>query len=567
MQNVFMQILVILGSLGLFLYGMKCMSEALQKMAGVRMRRILRTVSATPLRGVAVGGIVTAVIQSSSASTVMIVSFVHAGLLTLTQAIGMIMGANIGTTATAWIIALFGFELDLGMAALPLVAVGFPMLVLRNEKWKSAGGFIIGFALLLLAIRSLEGAFGTLSGDGDLTHYLDRQEGGGYLPLLCFAGIGLLVTAVLQSSSATMALTLVLCGGGWIPFECGAAMILGENIGTTSTANIAAIMTNTDGKRTALAHTLFNVIGVLWALPLLPLAVRAICALAGTLGTASPCADPAAAPVYLAFFHTMFNLTNALLLAGFIPQLARLTIRLIPGTHGTRGSSRLHYLSSALLSTGGISIVQAQQELTGYARRTAAMFRDVKALFRETNGEEFGTIYRRIEQTEEASDRTRNELYTFLGRASREDIGADAKRNIETLFRLISDVEILSDCNYSIAKLLRAKKERGIWFGTAMREGATRMMELTCEAFEVMLRNLEADPQRAPGLETALSIEEKIDAVRSSLREQYLGTGTDEENSRQAGIIFADLITRIEQLADMVVRISEDITELKTNHA
>ena len=566
MQSVFMQILVILGSLGLFLYGMKCMSEALQKMAGVKMRHILRSMTATPLRSVTVGCMVTAVIQSSSATSVMIVSFVNAGLLTLSQSIGMIMGANIGTTATAWIIALFGFEFDLGMMSLPLVAVGFPMLMLRGEKWKSAGGFIIGFALLLLAIRSLEGAFGILSDDSGMAHYLEEIDGRGYLPLLCFTGIGLLITAVLQSSSATMALTLVLCGGGWIPFEYGAAMILGENIGTTSTANIAAVMTNTNGKRAALAHTLFNVIGVLWALPLLPLSIKAICALATTLGTASPCVVPTAAPIYLALFHTMFNLINTLLLIGFIPGLTRLTIRLLPGHRNSRNRSRLNYMSSALLSTGGISIVQAYQRLTEYARKTETMFHDVKALFRETNSEQSDAIYLRIEQAEKESDRTRNELFSFLGEASREDIGAGAKRNIETLFRLISDMEILSDFNYGIAKLLRAKKERGIWFGPAMRDGVTRMMELICEAFEVMLRNLNADRQKAPDLEAALTIEDRINSVRTTLREECLGDEAEEENSRHADIVFSDLVTRIEQLADMVVRISEEVTELKMNH-
>ena len=566
MQSIFMQILVILGSLGLFLYGMKCMSEALQKMAGVKMRHILRSMTATPLRSVTVGCMVTAVIQSSSAASVMIVSFVNAGLLTLSQSIGMIMGANIGTTATAWIIALFGFEFDLGMMSLPLVAVGFPMLMLRGEKWKSAGSFIIGFALLLLAIRSLEGAFGILSDDSGMAHYLEEIDGRGYLPLLCFTGIGLLITAVLQSSSATMALTLVLCGGGWIPFEYGAAMILGENIGTTSTANIAAVMTNTNGKRTALAHTLFNVIGVLWALPLLPLSVKAICALATTLGTASPCVEPTAAPIYLALFHTMFNLINTLLLIGFIPGLTRLTIRLLPGHRNSRNRSRLNYMSSALLSTGGISIVQAYQRLIEYARKTETMFHDVKALFRETNSEQFDAIYLRIEQAEKESDRTRNELFSFLGEASREDIGAGAKRNIETLFRLISDMEILSDFNYGIAKLLRAKKERGIWFGPTMRDGVTRMMELICEAFEVMLRNLDTDRQKTPDLEAALTIEDRINSVRTTLREEYLGNETEEENSRHAGIVFSDLVTRIEQLADMVVRISEEVTELKMNH-
>ena len=566
MQSIFMQILVILGSLGLFLYGMKCMSEALQKMAGVRMRHILRSMTATPLRGVVIGCVVTAVIQSSSASSVMVVSFVHAGLLTLSQAIGMIMGANIGTTATAWIISLFGFEFNLGIMALPLIAVGFPMLMIRHERWKSAGGFIIGFALLLLAIQSLEGVFGSLSDDGAFARYLDRLSGQGYLPLLCFTGVGILITAVLQSSSATMALTLVLCGGGWIPFECGAAMILGENIGTTSTANIAAVMTNTNGKRAALAHTLFNVIGVLWAFPLLPLSVKAICALSETLGTASPCAVAATAPIYLAFFHTMFNLINTLLLVGFIPQLTRLTIRMIPGQHNSRAHSRLHYLSSALLSTGGISIVQAQQGLVEYARKTATMFHDVKALFRETNEENFDAIFRRIDLAEKNSDRTRNELFRFLGRASREDIGAEAKRNIEILFRLISDMELLSDSNYGIAKLIRTKKERGIWFGSSMREGVTQMMDLICEAFEVMLRNLDEDRPQNVGLENALRIEDRINDIRTTLRNECLTEDEGTENSRQAGIVFSDLVTRIEQLADMIVRISEESSELKTNH-
>ena len=562
-QSLFSQVLVILGALGLFLFGMKTMSEALQRIAGGRLRSALASMIQTPARQVLVGMALTAIVQSSSATTVMIVSFVNAGLLNLMQSIGMIMGANIGTTVTAWIIALFGFQVDVGMAAIPLIAVGCPLLFSRRDKVKSSGNIIIGFALLFLAITILKTVMGGFTGDPRFVDWLGALGHHGFWSLLMFMGVGLMLTVVIQSSSAMIALTIIMCSNGWIPFDCGLAMILGENIGTTSTANIAASVTNTNARRAALAHAVFNVVGVVWALPLVPVAAEGIAALFVALGGASPVADPTAAPVAMALFHTLFNVLNTLLLVGFIPQIASLVAGIVRGRAAS--SAALRHIGPTLLSTDGISLIQAQSELRAFARRATRMFGMVRNLFRETNADRFGELMAALGEAQRENARFRQEYSAYLARALQEDVGAEAKQDIQIMSRLAADIEIMSDSTFSVAKLIRTKKEKRIWFAQQMRDDLNRMFDLVDEALAVMNANVGDLRGRAAGLAGALGIEERINALRTELKEYYLHLCGDEEANYQATIMFADLVTHVELLADAIVHISEDAQEI-TSH-
>ena len=553
-ESLLLQIFIILGALGLFLFGMKTMSEALQRIAGGKLRSILSSVMQTPVRQVLVGMFLTAIIQSSSATTVMIVGFVNAGLLNLLQAIGMVMGANIGTTATAWLIALFGFETDLGLAAVPLIAVGFPMLFARREKTKAVGNIVIGFALLFLAIAILKGVMGDLTTDQDFASWLRTLGHRDFWSLLAFFGVGLVMTIAIQSSSATIALTIIMCANGWIPFDCGLAMILGENVGTTSTANIAASVTNANARRTALAHTLFNLFGVCWALPLIPVATEGLDALFTSVGGASPIVSNGARPVALALYHTLFNTINTLLLIGFIPQLASVVTRLIPGKSG--GAVRLH-IGSALMSTDGISSIQAQRELRQYARRVSRMFARVRNLFRETNGERFDTLVAELEAEQAENNRFRSEYVTYLSYAMESSADGEAKRGMQTMFRLVSDLEVLSESTYSIAKLLRSKKEKRIWFTQRMRDDLNGMFDLVDEALETMLSNLDRGQTSPTGMSQAADIESRINALRTELKDKYLHYQEEDESDYRAAIVFTDLVTHVELLADVIVHISE----------
>ncbi len=539
--------MTVVGSLGLFLYGMKSMSEALQRLAGSGMRHKLINMSSSTFRNVEAGTLITAILQSSGATTVMIVSFVNAGALTLAQSMAMIMGANIGTTITGWIIALLGFRFSLGIASVSLIGVGFPLLLMKRERLRASGHVLVGLALLLMGVFLLREILSGLP--------FPVIAGGSAMAVVLFMLAGILLSFLLQSSVATMVLTMIVCCNGWVPLECGAAMIIGENIGTTFTANLAALDTNTNARRAALFHTIFNVVGAVWALPLLFLIPR--------FSELFPAVADVAAPGRIAFslagFHTLFNLVSTFLMVWFIPQLSDLVARLIRSREGeSRSATSLRYLNPALLTTGGLSMFQAQKELVEYARRSSKMFAKVRALFRETNSESFNALYEDIRLREEDNDRVRDEFYNFLTQASRGNIGAEARHGIEMLFRLVSDVEIMSDCNYSIAKLLRARKERNIWFDQPTRDKVNDMLDLIDRAIPLMNSNLAASFSKGESLDLAMEVEQSVNNLRNIFKEECLRFDGYEGGNYQSGIIFSELVTRIEQLADSIIRISED---------
>ena len=401
MEYSFYDFLKLLGSLALFLYGMKIMSEGLQKFAGDRLRKILTAMTTNRVTGVLTGVLITALIQSSSATTVMVVSFVNAGLLTLSQSIGVIMGANIGTTVTAWIISALGFKVDIAAMALPLLAVGVPLLFSGKSNRKSIGEFIFGFSFLFMGLSLLK---------ANAQNYTDM----GFGSVMLFVLIGTILTMIVQASAATMAITLIMCANGWISFELGAALVLGENIGTTITANLAALTANTQARRAALAHLVFNVFGVIWVLCLFkPFTMGVSWFVEDIMKTP----DPAVAVSFkLSAFHTTFNICNVLILIWFVKLIEKTVCKIIPQREQDE-EYRLRFITGGMLSTAELSILQARKEINLFAERTHRMFGMVRDLLHTTNENDFNKLFSRIEKYENISDSMEVEIANYLNRA------------------------------------------------------------------------------------------------------------------------------------------------------
>lgn len=553
-MDILILILNIIGSLGLFLYGMKLMSEALQRAAGGRMRRVMGRMAATPLSQISTTTAITATVQSSSAITVMIVSFVNAGIVNLRQAIGMIMGANIGTTLTAWIIAIFGFELNFSIISIPMVGLGFALILINKIHYRALGEIIIGFALMLLGLAVLQSSMSGIAQDTVLFHALAKYAGLGYLSIFLFILIGTLLTAILQSSSATITLTIIMCQSGWIPFEAGAAMILGENVGTTVTANLAAIVANTSAKRTALSHTLFNVAGLVWVVPLLPWIADRIVDLFAAMGNVGP----KATPMMLATFHTGFNVLNVCLLVNFIPQIMRAVTWMVPQSPNDN-RKRLFALDSGMVSTPELSLMQAHNEITNHAKRILKMFGMVRSLMTTTNAQEFQKEYEHVEKYERITDRVEREIITYLSRITSRDNGEAATRQLQTMFRTISHIELIADGNMELAKILKAKKEKNLWFNQELRDRLGSLFDLVEQALYVMITNLE-NPT-AEGVERSRGIEEQINLVSARLRSEQLQEAQEQDYKYMAGIAFIEMVVECEKLGDAAVHISVEQAE------
>lgn len=561
MGNTILQALTIIGSLGLFLFGMKLMSESLQKVAGNKLRDILAAMTSTTFKRILVGTFITAVIQSSSATTVMIISFVNAGLLSLTQSIGLIMGANIGTTTTAWLISLFGFKVDLGMIALPLIAFGLPMMFSKGSRTKAIGEFIIGFSILFMGLNLLKEAMSGLQEDPSVLSFLANFSDNGYWSVLLFVLIGTILTIVIQSSSATMALTIIMCNNGWISFDCACAMVLGENIGTTITANLAAVVANADAQRAARAHLIFNIVGVLWMLAIFPWFLKLIVYITELFGGDNPMVYPHARPVALALYHTLFNVVNTLILVWFTPQIAKLSSKLV--RQKTDPKSRLTHMDSGMMSTNEISIIQAYKELEVYSKRSAKMFGFVRNLFKETNHEEFDRIYQRIEKYENISDSIESEIYAYLTQSTQDDMSGEGIRRIQTVFKVISDIEAMSDRNYKLAKIIKNKRDMGVWFNQEFRNHVNDLFDLVDRAITVMSKNIAAAMGNGQeSITEVYAIESQINTLEIELRDRYVYNVDERDFKYISGVIFAEIISETERLADSVKKVSRDILNI-----
>ncbi len=561
MNYGFLDFLTLVGSLGLFLYGMKLMSEALQKIAGDKMRTILAKMTSTPLKGLFTGVLITAVIQSSSATTVMIVSFVNAGLLSLSESIGVIMGANIGTTVTAWLISLLGFKIDVSVLSLPLIGIGFPLLFSKANKKKSWGEFIIGFAILFMGLNFLKESVPDIKSNPQILEFLSNYTGHGFGSFLIFLGIGTLLTIIIQSSSATMALTLVMCNNGWISFEIAAAMVLGENIGTTVTANIAAAIANVSAKRAARAHLLFNLLGVIWISIIFNFFLAAITWLIVNTGGTSPYEAPEAIPVALAIFHTSFNLINAFILIWFTKLIIGIVTRLVPQTDDPE-EFRLQFINTGMLSTSELSIHQAKKEMLVFANRMERMFGYVETMFTETAEKKLNKLFEKVEKYEGISDRMEEEIAEYLTQISEGELSLLGSKRIKAMLNIVSDIESIGDSCYNLAKTIIRKKEKKVKFDPILRENILKMMELVNKAIKEMQKNLDAGYEKV-NLAIANELEDKINRLRDKLKKEHLISIEKKEYSYQTGIIYNDIYCECEKLADFAINVSEAIEGIR----
>lgn len=557
-----LDLLNLIGSLGLFLYGMKIMSESLQKVAGDKMRAIISSMTSNRFMGILAGFLVTAVIQSSSATTVMVVSFVNAGLLSLVQSIGVIMGANIGTTITAWLISLLGFKFNIILIAVPLVGIGFPLLFSRKQNLRFWGEALIGFSLLFIGLEFLKNSVPRVDQNPEIFAFLSNYSNLGFASILIFLLIGILLTVDIQSSTATMALTLVMCNQGWISYEVAAAMVLGGNIGTTITANIAALIGNLSAKRAARVHFLFNVIGVIWMLAIFYPFTGVIAKFLQNNFGSSPNSDYSQIPFALCIFHSSFNLINTFLLVWFTPFLVKLVTWIVPAKNEEEEEFRLVHINTGLMTTAELSLVQAHKETIIYAKRVYRMYGFVRQLFSETNDKQFDELYQRIEKYEGISDRIEVEIATYLNKVSTHELSNESSRKLQALFRVISEIESVADSNYSLARTLKRKRNMKIWFSQEIRDNMNKMFDLLEEAFGLMKDNLEHSQRTiAINLDPVYDVEKRIDELRNFLKEEHIKNIEANKYMYQAGVIYSDLFNEAEKMGDNIINISEALAE------
>jgi len=508
------------------------------------------------------GALVTGIIQSSSATTVMVVSFVNAGLMNLTQSVRVIMGANIGTTITAWIISLLGFKIDMATLALPLIGISFPLLFSKNHNYKATGELIAGVALLFIGLGFLKDSVPSIDSNPEVLSFIKHFSNLGFLSLLIFVGIGSVLTVIIQSSSATVAVTLVMCANGWISFENAAAMILGENIGTTITANLAAMVANVSARRAARAHTIFNLMGVLWMMVVFKPFVLMVEYIMLKMGQPSPLVAVVSIPVALSLFHSLFNITNTLVLMNFTGLIVKIVTKLVPAKEEEEENYRLKHIEFGLLSTSELSLLQAKKEIITYATRTKRMIYFVKELFNETNNKVFEQNFERIRKYEEISDRVEQEIATYLTQVAEGDLSEEGSKRVHAMLKVISNIESVADCCYNLDKTLERKKQNSIWFQQELRDNINMMFTLVDEALDTMIENIEIGYGKI-GLNQAKEIEDRINNLRNALREEHIKNVESIKYKYLAGVIYSDLFCEAEKLGDYTIDISEDIFEIK----
>ena len=544
----------LLGSLALLIYGMKTMSDALQKMAGPSLRHILGRMTGNRLSGMLTGTMVTCAVQSSSATTVMTVSFVSAGLLTLAQAISVIMGANIGTTLTAWIMSL-GYNLDLTVIVFPAFLIG--MILIYKKRHRVIGDFLFGLAFLFwsLVMLSSVGRDMDLAHNPDVVNFFASFDTGSYLTILIFLAAGTVITCVVQSSAAVMAITILLCSTGVLPIYMGIALVMGENIGTTATANLAALGAGTEARRAALAHLLFNVFGVIWVLVVFYPFVDLVCNLVGYNPLMS--GQTTRIPVVLAMFHTCFNVLNTALLIGLIPQIERLVCRLLPeNTTEAKQPTTLHFISGGVIQTPEIAILQAQKEVVHYAERMLRMFGMACALIDEKDKKEFESQFARIEHYETIADNMEIEIAEYLEQVGNEHLSDDTKEKMRVMLRQIGELESIGDACYKIARTVSHLRENREDFTAEQYIRLHDMLRLVNEAVVQMIVVV-SGRRKDLSLADSLSIENDINALRDQLRGETITGVNSHQYSYALGTLFNDIITDCEKIGDYVMNIVE----------
>ncbi|MBR0042527.1 MAG: Na/Pi cotransporter family protein [Bacteroides sp.] len=562
MDYSFYDFLKLLGSLALFLYGMKIMSEGLQKFAGDRLRRILTAMTTNRVMGVITGMLITALIQSSSATTVMVVSFVNAGLLELAQSIGVIMGANIGTTVTAWIISALGFKVDIAAFAIPLLFFGLPLLFSSKSNRKSLGEFIFGFSFLFMGLQNLKANAPDLQQNPDMLQFVQNWADMGFVSILIFVLIGTVLTMIVQASAATMAITLIMCANGWISFELGAALVLGENIGTTITANLAALTANTQAKRAALAHLVFNVFGVIWVLCLFPFFTGGISwFVENVMGVTE---TSVAVPFKLSAFHTAFNICNVLIMIWFVKLIERTVCTIYPSKEQDE-EYRLRFISGGMLSTAELSILQAKKEIHLYAERTYRMYGMVKDLLHTEKEEDFNKLFSRIEKYESISDNMELEIANYLNQVSEGRLSSESKLEIRAMLREVTEIESIGDSCYNLARTINRRRQSNVDFVEKQYERIHNMMALVDQSLQQMIVviNHAEHENRDVDVNKSFNLENEINNYRNQLKNQNILDVNNKEYDYQMGVYYMDIIAECEKLGDYVVNVVEASTDIK----
>lgn len=545
------------GSLAIFLFAMKMMSEGLQKVAGSKMRAVLGKMTGKPLSGILTGTAVTAAIQSSSATTVMVVSFVNAGLLSLSGAVAVIMGANIGTTVTAWIISLLGLGDSSGHFDLPLLiaAASLSFFFMRQDRMRSFGQTVIGLALLLVGMRCLQNAMPDLGNYPTLLHSLASLSGYGFWSVLLFVVIGAVLTCIVQASAATMAITLLMLHNGWIGLDAAIALVMGENIGTTITANIAAMVADTNGKRAARAHLVFNVIGVTLTLILF----RPILSVVQT-------AFPDDSPMALSLFHTLFNVLNVGVQAWFIPQIVWLVTRLVPekGMKGTTDDHRLTYINRGPVGTAELNLQSAKKELQLFSKQVLRMYALLSELRTVKNAREMEAAVERIARYEQLTDRMDMELTKFLTAVGSGGISAHGSERISAMLRISDNLESIGDSIYQIALTRKNKYSDAVHFSDSQNNNLAEINALVENALMIMDGNL-IDYDRAD-LQAARDAEHEVNLCRDRLRKEHLDALRHNCYGYEVGNAYSSLFAQYEKLADFVINVSESLNPSFKRH-
>ena len=573
---MFGQLLTLLGALGMFLYGMNLMSSGLQKAAGNRLRNLLSAMTSSPIKGVLTGLGITTIIQSSSATTVMVVGFVNATLLTINQAIGVIMGANIGTTVTAWLISLLGFKTDISVLAVPLMAIGFVLSIAKREKYRNISEFIIGFSLLFLGLSLMKSSVPDLRETPEILSFIQQWTGYGFGSVLIFLVFGTVLTLVLQSSSATMALTLIMMSLGWIPFDMAAAMVLGENIGTTITANIAAAVGNPNARRAALAHTAFNVFGVIWALILYRPFLSFIGLIINWLGYPNPTlidysatieagSEQSVAALYgISMLHTLFNTINTCILIWFIPLIVKfVTWAIKTKPEEEEQTIRLKFINAGPMGTAELAIEEAKKEVVHFAQICHNGLEYIRSAINAKTENDFEVYRKKLVKYEEIADRIEYEIAAFLNALPQESLSDETRRQIKATYKIIGELESIGDSGESISRIISRRNIHNKQFSADHIEKIDSMLNLIDKAYIVMIENLSADHNGAENIMHAMNCEIEINNMRNELREEEILKIESSSTEYQSSVYYLDLISEIERMGDFMINISQALQHNK----
>ena len=571
-----LQIFTLLGAMGMFLYGMNLMSSGLQKAAGDKLRGFLSAMTSNPFKRVMTGVGITALIQSSSATTVMVVSFVNAGLLTLVKAIGVIMGANIGTTITAWMVSLLGFKADISILAVPLMLLGFLFSNSKKNQHKNIGELIVGFSLLFLGLSFMKESVPDLKQTPEVLEFVKMWSGYGFWSVLIFLGVGTILTLILQSSSATMAITLIMLSMGWIPFPMACAMVLGENIGTTITANIAASVGNPSAKRAAMSHTIFNVFGVIWALvlfrPFLSLVGRIIEFLgfpnpaAADFSVTEPDGATGTAALYgLSMLHTLFNTINTLVLVWFTGLIAKVVTKMIKEPENKEEKPyRLMYINAGPLATPELATEQAIKEIIHFAKISRNGLGYARAAINETETDKFEELRSKLVKYEEISDRIEYEIATFLNAVSEGEISESTSYKIKAMYKIIGELESLGDSGESISRILSRRNIHNKSFDPETIKKINAMIDLVDHAYSVMIDNLNmAENSTLEEISNAYAAEDRINVLRDNLREEEINSLENNRKNYQTSVYYMDIVSELEKMGDFMINISQALYKCK----